>query len=388
MKPKITVISHHFPTVKQPYLQPFIKDHIRALQLADFNADFIQVHPKMIPFTSRWKEYHSPLLTNIPYKKLSYLSVPARKAPAFVAHRVYSALVNEINPASNPILHLHWLYPAGITIPRLKQDGFKCILTIHGSDWFLYKKDPNLRKRYIEAITNADLVFTSGPKLKKDIQSELNTEREIICLYNYIDTNVFKPVSISTKQELKNDFDLSNNQVHVLTVANIRSEKGIDVLLKAIPETPTNLQFHIIGQQDNSKYSKQIREQISVLNRKELRVLLHQPVSRNQLVNYYKAFDFYVLPSRSEGFNVSLLEAMSSGMPVIASKTGGAELLVNKQTGLLFDIEDDDTLASHITSISNNLDNYSPENIHSKIKENYSLSSFAEILHQYYNGII
>lgn len=388
MKPKITVIGHHFPTVKQPYLQPFIKDHIKALQITDFETEFIQVHPKMIPFTTRWKQYNSPLLTDISHKKLSYFSVPARKAPGFVANQLYSVLTKEITPASHPILHLHWLYPAGIAIPKLKKDGYKCILTIHGSDWFLYKNKPKLKKRYQEAIHNADLVFTSGPKLKEDIQSELNPEKEIICLYNYIDTNVFKPVTKSTKQELKIDLNFSNDKVHVLTVANIRQEKGIDVLLDAIPKTPSHIQFHIIGQQDNTPYVSHIKEQVTALNKHEIRVLLHEPIARNKLTSYYNAADFYVLPSRSEGFNVSLLEAMSSGLPVIASKTGGAELLINDQTGLLFDIEDADTLSHHITSISTNLTFYNPENLHNEVIENYSLNLFAKILDNYYQQVL
>src|SRR5690606_14878313 len=91
--------------------------------------------------------------------------------------------------------------------------------------------------------------------------------------------------------------------------------------------------FHIIGTRGNDRFNEQNLEQIKKSAIKN--VFLHNPVPPQELLNYYHAADFYVLPSRREGFNVSILEAMSTGLPIVATPVGGNRELINKATGIL-----------------------------------------------------
>lgn len=67
--------------------------------------------------------------------------------------------------------------------------------------------------------------------------------------------------------------------------------------------------------------------------------------------------DAYVLSSLSEGISNSLLEAMSSGLPVVATATGGnPEIVVDGESGLLFPVGDDGALARHLRRLQNEPD--------------------------------
>ena len=60
---------------------------------------------------------------------------------------------------------------------------------------------------------------------------------------------------------------------------------------------------------------------------------------------YYKAMDIFLLPSRSEGFSLALLEAAAAKLPIIATNIPGTnEFIVNGENGILFDIEKPDEL--------------------------------------------
>lgn len=81
------------------------------------------------------------------------------------------------------------------------------------------------------------------------------------------------------------------------------------------------------------------------------RVLVLPP--REDVASLYAAADVFVLPSTSEGLSNALLEAMASGLAVLASKVGGtAETVVDGDTGLLFDRDDEAALQAAVRRLS------------------------------------
>jgi mannosyltransferase len=191
--------------------------------------------------------------------------------------------------------------------------------------------------------------------------------------------------------------DWKDQQAHALCVANIRHEKGIDVLVDALSQLQNNPEYqelnhgqpllvHVIGMQEKGEYLDSIQERLE--NQPELPIILHEPVSPDQLKTYYQAADFFILPSRSEGFNVSLLEASSCGLPIVATKVGGNDLVVRSHhSGKLVQAGNPEALGEAILSIHSRLDSFNPESIRKRIVTEYDLSVLTEKLRSLYSRL-
>lgn len=77
--------------------------------------------------------------------------------------------------------------------------------------------------------------------------------------------------------------------------------------------------------------------------------------------NFFTKCDIFVLPSRSESFSIVVVEAMASGLPVIVSKCGGPEFLVNDETGIIIEKEDIEGLKNALVKVFDNYESYDPE---------------------------
>lgn len=382
----ITIISHLYPATALPFQGKFIQDHVKLLEASDsLKPSLIVPTPYALPFTSRWHHNHDRLIpSGCPQKRCRYLSIPRRKLPALTRSTLSSALLSELNNQNPDIIHLHWLFPDGISIPALKKAGYTCVLTVHGSDWYKSLSSPSLMKILQESLNTADRILCSGPDLKSDIAERFpEIQDKIIVIYNMVDPDKYYVADSARKSELRTTLNWDNNATHSLTVANIRHEKGIDVLLEAASNDDyENHYYHIIGKDDRDEYSRSLHAYCSEQNLSN--VVFHQPVSPDLLSDYYDAADFYVLPSRSEGFNVSLLEATASGLPVVATEAGSSDRLIDETNGELVPPEDTVALQQAIQRMTTNYMKYDRQRIRSNTIKQYGTKPFLQKLTDLY----
>ncbi len=133
---------------------------------------------------------------------------------------------------------------------------------------------------------------------------------------------------------------------NVTVVANLRKEKGHDVLIDAAPEVLRHFpdaRFDIVGAgpQLATLQARAAAQGVS----DAFTFIGYEPNVPERLLNA----DIFVLPSRSEAFPNAVLEAMSAGLPIVASGVGGIlELIDDGRTGLLVPPGDPHTLAHSI----------------------------------------
>lgn len=375
---KIALISHLYPTKLFPHQGKFIQDQFELLNEDSGNeVDLIVPTPHAIPFTGRWKASKSELLCYPDQSfRVRYLSFPKRRFPGVIQRSLSKQTLSFLRKKQYDIVHVHWAYPDGLVLPDLKKSGFKTVLTIHGSDWYQTKDTPVLSDLINESLFKADRILYSGPKLKQDVEKrfpELNLNSDII--YNMVDTDVYRPASEAKKISLRKKLNWDNLKTHVLTVGSLRSEKGVDLLVETITGNPalSNTCFHIIGNSENTEYSQKVLKGIEENPFNNIDFI--PPVSPNELIKYYQASDFYVLPSRREGFNVSILEAASCGLPLVCTDVGGNKEVIDKGMGILSNkLKDLDP--SDILTMSKKYSGYNPEILNRIIKKNYGKSTF------------
>ncbi|MFY0685228.1 MAG: glycosyltransferase family 4 protein [Balneola sp.] len=375
--PRVAIISHLFPTQLNPHEGKFILDQLELLSSEEkVEVDLIVPTPFTLPFTKRREnrssQLHSPATRT---ERIHYLSFPNKRFPTVIQRSLSNNLSHFLQAKKYDVIHIHWLYPDGLAIPRIKTLTKKVILTIHGSDWYQNVNNSTLFPLLIDSLREADLILASGPKLKEDILTEINhLKTPIEVAYNFVDSQKYIPISTSNKTDIRNSLKWDKNKIHALTVSNIRHEKGVDRLVQIASENERfkNIHFHIIGKKDDSIYSKDVEK--SIENNPLSNITLYKPVKPDELISYYQAADFYVLPSRREGFNVSILEAGACGLPIVCTRVGGNSEVINPEIGIM--TSPDHNLEESIITMISKYKSYDPSVINRSVTNRYGNHPF------------
>jgi glycosyltransferase involved in cell wall biosynthesis len=169
-----------------------------------------------------------------------------------------------------------------------------------------------------------------------DEAREFLGEAAVEVLPNGVDASRFAPVGAERKAALRRELDWPQDAVVFLYTGRFSPEKRLPWFLKLWREATGESSLAVmIG--DGPE-----REAIAKAAAGG-RVVVLPP--RENLADLYAAADVFVLPSTSEGLSNALLEAMSSGLAVLASRVGGtAQTVENKRDSLLFDRDDENAL--------------------------------------------
>lgn len=163
--------------------------------------------------------------------------------------------------------------------------------------------------------------------------------KKAVTLYNGVELE--RIAQAGDEQSLRASLGLGAASPIVLTVANIRQVKGIDVFVRAAAvacrEFPTAL-FLVAGHFTEPDCVQQLQELIRDLGlTKNVRLL----GGTGKIFSLLKLSNVFCLLSRSEGFSNALLEAMACSLPCVATRVGGnAEAIEEGQSGFLVETED------------------------------------------------
>jgi len=165
-------------------------------------------------------------------------------------------------------------------------------------------------------------------------ESGLARERSMV-IANGIDDSVFAP---SRDASLREELQVGDNEVLVGAVGNVRPAKAYDVFLKAaaiLLRTAPVYRFVIVGEARGPLYQDllRLRDQLGLQSRVTFAGL------RGRMHRVLNNFDVCTSTSSSEGFSLSVVEAMACGVPVVATKSGGPEeIITDNESGLLVNV--------------------------------------------------
>lgn len=152
--------------------------------------------------------------------------------------------------------------------------------------------------------------------------------------------------------KLRSDLSLPADAVLIGSLGNIRPAKSYETLISAVAELKNpRLHFVIAGHQ-----KKELMEKLS-LQMQELGVAgqMHFIGFYDNTPEFLAQMNLFVLSSSSEGFSIATIEAMASHLPVIATRCGGPEeILEHNVTGYLVPINSPGELAAAISHVVNN----------------------------------
>jgi glycosyltransferase involved in cell wall biosynthesis len=237
-----------------------------------------------------------------------------------------------------------WVDGNYILLKYAKNLGVKTILNIHGIT--ILENEKLQQQRFVagrtRVIANAskqvDRIVINAEHMRSKVISVYGVDNEkIVLIPNGVNLDMF------SKQNHK--ISLSGDPA-ILFVGHVNWGKGIDVLLEAmgsIKNLLPNAKLHIVG--------AELENFRPIVKQKHLenQVIFHGAVPHSRIPDYYKSATLFVLPSRHEGFPITMLEAMASGTPFVSSDIASfKEMLTNEENALLFKSEDAVSLSSAI----------------------------------------
>jgi glycosyltransferase involved in cell wall biosynthesis len=160
------------------------------------------------------------------------------------------------------------------------------------------------------------------------------------CCHHFVNTDRFRP-DPAARAAVRDRLGADGSFV-IVTVAHLIPDKGVDVLLRALPEFPPDAVVWVAGEGPEGEQLQALARQLGVQDR--VRFLGNQA----RVEPYLQAADCFACPSVwAEAAGLTNLEAQACGVPVVASRTGGIpEYVADGVTGLLFPPGDPAALAA------------------------------------------
>ena len=193
------------------------------------------------------------------------------------------------------------------------------------------------------------VIYSCSKEVTEFLVRDIGIKRKnIATIPNGIDVESFS-VKINRGKKIK-ELGLNANSKIVGTVSRLyEPTKGINILLEAfrIIQDSVDSELLIIG---GGKDEKSLKEKSE-----KMKINVSFLGARSDIGEILQVLDIFVLPSLSEGFPVVILEAMASGLPIIATSIGGIpEAVENGQTGFIVEPGNANELATNIISLLKN----------------------------------
>lgn len=264
-----------------------------------------------------------------------------------------SKIVDMVKIHNIDVLHVHYAIPhayaAYMAKKMLLQQGIELpiVTTLHGTDITLVGSHPFYKTAVTFSINASDAVTSVSQSLKQDTQRLFKTEKDISVIPNFVDLEKYKNIVNLCPRGL-----LATADERVIThVSNFRDVKRIpdviDIFNAIQKEIPSKLMM--IGEGPARENAERLCVQLGIQDRV---VFLGNSNEVNKILCFS---DLFLLPSETESFGLSALEAMASGVPVISSNTGGLpEVNIDGVSGYLSAVGDVECMSKNALKILKN----------------------------------
>jgi glycosyltransferase involved in cell wall biosynthesis len=199
-------------------------------------------------------------------------------------------------------------------------------------------------------LESSQKIIAVSYETKKYIDTLSKNKQKIGVIYNGVDSKRFNVKT--NKNILRKKFGLPQDKFICLTIRRLTLKNGIETFLNTAKLCDQNKTLFLVGGTGPDK--KRIEEYIKINKITNVKMLGF--VEDNDLASYYSLSDIFILPSiQGEGFPMVVLEAFSSGIPVIATKSGGQiEIIKKDKTGYLVDINKPEQISKIVMQLISN----------------------------------
>ena len=288
-------------------------------------------------------------LGNVFYHEVEMASYPVFEFPLYTP-----ALASKIAEVARfeklDLIHAHYAIPHAISAylaREILKGSLKVITTLHGTDITLVGLEPSFLPVMKFSIERSDGVTAVSRFLREKTMTNYGINTQIQVIPNFVDTGKYRRVNA---EDIRERISPEGEKI-IIHVSNFRLVKRVPDVIKIFAEIRKKLPAKLLLVGDGPD-----RSACEILTR-ELQLQDHIRFLGKQLelVPILSAADLMLMPSQSESFGLSALEAMACEVPVVSSSVGGLpELQVHGETGFIAEIGDIDRMARYAIDLLTN----------------------------------
>ena len=299
--------------------------------------------------------YNLPVRLDFISHKLHFHEVLMEEYPLF-QYQPYelalsTKLVEVVSKYKLEILHVHYAIPhayaAYMAKMMLKEKGIdiKVVTTLHGTDITLVGSHPSYKTAVEFSINNSDVVTSVSESLKQDTLRLFKITNEIKVVHNFIDTEKYDRESLNECQRIA----VAKPEERILThISNFRPVKRIEDVIKIFHSVKKviSAKLLMVGEGPDKRKAELLVKKLGI---SDSVIFLGNSHEIEKILCYT---DVFLLPSKSESFGLSALEAMAANTAVISTNTGGLpEVNVHGVTGYLSHLGDVEDMSKNTLNI-------------------------------------
>lgn len=387
----ILFIPSWYATAKNPIRGSFFYDQAHALQKAGHQVGMLIPPTKLRSrngLAETWENWRDRSNTDIniyedrgiPIFRIPWWGWLPAISPyqrALLAFGIFERYCQEMGKPD--IIHSHGILYGGYLGAYIgKRCGIPTVLTEHSTNYQDQLILPIQGAITRFALQHTDRCYAVGDTLARALRRYL-PEKPIGILDNIVDVDFFQPPLI-----------LPPSQPFVfMMIASLTHRKAHPILLRAFGRAFKGqpVQLHIIGSGYHGRKLNKLQRRIVELGLTE-QVKLRGLVSRDELLKSLQQSHALVSSSYTEGFGVTLIEAMACGKPVVATRSGGPEHFITEDNGILVPTGDATALATAMAQTVQNYDRYDTQKIREQCVNRFSEKTVTRQLLSIYDELL
>jgi len=345
---RILVISHMYPSARDPVYGVFVHKQVRALTERGCEARVISPVPlapwPLTALKKKWRDYAAvparDRVEGVPVYYPRYLEFPRSY---FLKHSGYLMFLGIRKLAEEiyrefpfELIHAHVALPDGCAAVRLKKFfPVPVVITVHGQDFqSTIVRSESLKQKVFGVLRQADGIITVSSKLKNMVR-EQDFAGKIEVVHNGVDLPEKPDGSLQAGRPGEGEGPVRPGRAKIISVSNLKKTKGIDLNIRALAALANrfpNIQYDIIGDGEERPSLERLAAELGLSGR----VFFRGKLPHAEVLRQMASADIFCLPSWQEGFGAVYIEAMSQGIPAIGVQGEGiSDVIVSGQNGLL-----------------------------------------------------
>lgn len=377
---KILIVARGYPSNIYKTHGIFEFDQAKALAKKGNKVIFAAVDLRSFRRKRKWG-FESRFIDGV---NVEAINLPLGRIPGFIFNIIgqkaflflYKKIVSKYGYPD--IIHGHFI-GSGYRVAQLYgRVSSPLVVTEHFSGLNSENINSTLMKMGQYTYNRVDKVIAVSSHLANNLKNKFKINP--IVIPNIVDLEIFK-YDKAIKESKKDKY------FGLISVGNLVKNKGMHLLIEAFHKTFNKNNGVVLNIYGDGPEKEQLMKNIKEFNL-EKQVFLHGAVDRHVIAEKLKTSECFVLASKLETFGVAYLEALASGLPVIATECGGPSDFINQSNGITIKTEDVDELSRALEYMYKNIGFFDSEKISENICASYSPQVIGSALEDIYKDLI